>query len=108
MERGRQKPALSIRHLASDYGMLLYNFPKTLEEILEQTVNRAKEFLNKAEKNESSTLDISESSETGTQTNLEALTIDDTIVEQFRHMNLRRTTALDVLLKLKKTTGEGY
>jgi hypothetical protein len=80
---------------------LLYDAPKILEEILEQMVNRAKEFLNRAEKNGPPTLDISESSDIGNQTNLGALIIDDAIVEQFRHMNFKRATALDVLLKLK-------
>jgi hypothetical protein len=40
------------------------------------------------------------------QTSLEALTIDDPIVERLRHMDLERTTPLDALVKLKELQDE--
>ena len=36
------------------------------------------------------------------QTSLEALTIDDPIIEQIKHMELERTTPLDALNQLKE------
>jgi hypothetical protein len=40
------------------------------------------------------------------QTSLEALTIDDPIIEQIKHMELERTTPLDALNQLKEMQDE--
>jgi hypothetical protein len=40
------------------------------------------------------------------QTSLEALTIDDPIVEKIRHLDLERTTPLDALVELKELQDE--
>jgi DNA mismatch repair protein MutS len=78
----------------------------SLAGIPEQVVNRAKELLIKLEKNGPPTVDTSETAQTGVQSSLEALTIDDPIVEQVRHLDLERTTPLDALLKLKELQDE--
>ena len=73
----------------------------------EQVVNRAKEMLTKLENQNSVTIDGSDGTTTEKlQTSLEALTIDDPIVEQIKHMDLERTTPMDALLRLKELQDE--
>ena len=73
----------------------------------EQVVNRAKEMLTKLEDQNSVTIDGSDGTATEKlQTSLEALTIDDPIVDQIKHMDLERTTPLDALLRLKELQDE--
>ena len=73
----------------------------------EQVVNRAKEMLTKLEDQNSVTIDGSDGTVTEKlQTSLEALTIDDPIVDQIKHMDLERTTPLDALLRLKELQDE--
>ncbi len=72
----------------------------------EQVVARAKEMLVKLEQENSVTLDFSESSGERVQTSLEALTIDDPIVEKIKHMDLDRTTPMDALVRLKELQDE--
>jgi len=72
----------------------------------EQVVARAKEMLVKLEQENSVTLDFSESSGERIQTSLEALTIDDPIVEKIKHIDLDRTTPIDALVRLKELQDE--
>ncbi|MFW9977430.1 MAG: DNA mismatch repair protein MutS [Candidatus Thorarchaeota archaeon] len=72
----------------------------------EQVVNRAKEMLLKLEQENSVTLDYSESDGEKVQTSLEALTLDDPIVELIRHMDLDRLTPIDALVRLKELQDE--
>ncbi|MFW9847453.1 MAG: DNA mismatch repair protein MutS, partial [Candidatus Thorarchaeota archaeon] len=72
----------------------------------EEVVKRARSMLARLEKE--SAIDLGDSSESyePIQTSLEALTIDDPIVEKIRHMDLERTTPLDALVKLKELQDE--
>ncbi len=72
----------------------------------EQVVTRAKEMLGKLEKENSVTLDFSESSGEEIQTSLESLTLDDPIVEQIKLMDLDRITPIDALVRLKELQDE--
>ncbi|MFW9848235.1 MAG: DNA mismatch repair protein MutS [Candidatus Thorarchaeota archaeon] len=73
----------------------------------DSVVNKAKEMLAKLEQENSVTLDTSDGSgKEKLQTSLEALTIDDPIVEQIKHMDLDRTTPMDALVKLKELQDE--
>ena len=69
----------------------------------DQVVKRAKELLVKLEKENITAVDISEADfEDTQQASLEALVIDDPIVERIEHMNLDRTTPMDALNELKE------
>jgi DNA mismatch repair protein MutS len=70
--------------------------------IPEEVVRRARSMLARLEKE--SVIDLRDGSESyePIQTSLEALTIDDPIVEKIRNMDLERTTPLDALVKLKE------
>ncbi len=72
----------------------------------EEVVKRARSMLARLEKENA--IDIGDGSESyePIQTSLEALTIDDPIVEKIRHMDLERTTPLDALVKLKELQDE--
>ncbi len=72
----------------------------------EEVVKRARSMLARLEKE--SAIDLGDGSESyePIQTSLEALTIDDPIVEKIRHMDLERTTPLDALVKLKELQDE--
>jgi DNA mismatch repair protein MutS len=74
--------------------------------IPDEVVKRARSMLARLEKE--SAIDIGDRGESyePVQTSLEALTIDDPIVEQLRHMDLERTTPLDALVKLKELQDE--
>ena len=66
-------------------------------------VKRAKQLLIRLEKENIVDIgDVSDEPSETLQTSLEALTIDDPIVEQIRHMELERTTPLDALNELKE------
>jgi DNA mismatch repair protein MutS len=70
-------------------------------------VKRAKQLLVRLEKE--NIVDIGESVDSvqdTLQTSLESLTIDDPIVEQIKHMDLERTTAIDALVRLKEMQDE--
>ncbi|MHA2377545.1 MAG: MutS-related protein, partial [Candidatus Thorarchaeota archaeon] len=70
-------------------------------------VKRAKQLLVRLEKE--NIVDIGESVdsvEDTLQTSLESLTIDDPIVEQIKHMDLERITAIDALVRLKELQDE--
>ncbi len=71
-----------------------------------EVVKRARSMLARLEKE--SAIDLGDGSESyePIQTSLEALTIDDPIVEKIRHMDLERTTPLDALVKLKELKDE--
>ncbi len=73
----------------------------------DSVVNKAKEMLVKLEQENSVTLDTSDGAgKEKLQTSLEALTIDDPIVEQIKHMDLDRTTPMDALVRLKELQDE--
>jgi DNA mismatch repair protein MutS len=74
--------------------------------IPEEVVRRARSMLGRLEKD--SVIDLRDGSETyePIQTSLEALIIDDPIVEKIRNMDLERTTPLDALVKLKELQDE--
>ncbi|MFW9907618.1 MAG: DNA mismatch repair protein MutS [Candidatus Thorarchaeota archaeon] len=73
----------------------------------EQVVNRAKEMLTQLETHNSVNLEGSADGATEKlQTSLEALTIDDPIVEQIKHLDLDRITPLAALLRLKELQDE--
>ncbi|MFX1541629.1 MAG: DNA mismatch repair protein MutS [Promethearchaeota archaeon] len=72
----------------------------------EEVVRRARSMLARLEKE--SVIDLGDGSKSyePIQTSLEALTIDDPIVEKIRNMDLERTTPLDALVKLKELQDE--
>ncbi|MCF2138297.1 MAG: DNA mismatch repair protein MutS [Candidatus Thorarchaeota archaeon] len=73
----------------------------------EPVVQRAKEILQQLE--QQNVVNLSEATdvpEKTAQTTLEALVIDDPIVDQIRHMDLDRTTPIDALLALKEMQDE--
>ncbi|MHA1930639.1 MAG: DNA mismatch repair protein MutS, partial [Candidatus Thorarchaeota archaeon] len=73
----------------------------------DEVVKRAHQILNKLENESTVVIDESLSEFTETQqTSLEALTIEDPIVEQIQHMDLERTTPLEALLRLKELQDE--
>jgi DNA mismatch repair protein MutS len=73
----------------------------------DSVVNKAKEMLAKLEQENTVTLDTSDGPQRDKlQTSLEALTIDDPIVEQIKHLDLERTTPMDALLRLKELQDE--
>ncbi|MFW9890142.1 MAG: DNA mismatch repair protein MutS, partial [Candidatus Thorarchaeota archaeon] len=74
--------------------------------IPDEVVKRARSMLASLEKQ--SAVNLRESGEVyePVQTSLEALTIEDPIVERIRHMDLDRTTPVDALVKLKELQDE--
>ncbi|MHA2119535.1 MAG: DNA mismatch repair protein MutS, partial [Candidatus Thorarchaeota archaeon] len=72
----------------------------------DEVVKRARSMLARLEKE--SSIDFGDGGESyePVQTSLEALTIDDPIVERLRHLDLERTTPLDALVKLKELQDE--
>ncbi len=73
----------------------------------DQVVKRAKELLVKLEKENISAVDLSDADfEDTEQASLEALVIDDPVVERIKHMDLDRTTPLDALTELKEIQDE--
>jgi DNA mismatch repair protein MutS len=69
----------------------------------DQVVKRAKELLVKLEKENLTAVDLSETDFKDTeQASLEALVIDDPVVERIKHMDLDRTTPMDALSELKE------
>ncbi len=79
----------------------------SLAGVPDAVVKRAKQLLIRLEKENIVDLgDVSEEPVETLQTSLEALTIDDPIVEQIRRMELERTTPLDALNQLKEMQDE--
>ena len=79
----------------------------SLAGVPDAVVKRAKQLLIRLEKE--NIVDIGDASDEPSetlQTSLEALTIDDPIVEQIKHMELERTTPLDALNQLKEMQDE--
>jgi len=73
----------------------------------EQVVKRAKELLVRLEKENVTAVDMSETGFDETeQASLEALVIDDPIVERIRHIDIDRTTPMDALHELKEIQDE--
>ena len=73
----------------------------------DQVVKRAKELLVKLENENITSVDMSEPGfEQTQQASLEALVIDDPIVERIKHMDLDRTTPLNALTELKEIQDE--
>lgn len=72
----------------------------------DEVVKRARSMLARLEKE--SSIDFGDGGESyePVQTSLEALTIDDPIVERLRHLDLERTTPLNALVKLKELQDE--
>ncbi len=69
----------------------------------DQVVKRAKEILVRLEKENITAVDMSDTDfEDTQQASLEALVIDDPIVEKIKHMDLDRTTPMDALTELKE------
>ena len=68
-----------------------------------EVVKRAKELLVRLEKENVTAVDMSEPGFKDTQqASLEALVIDDPLVERIKHMDLDRTTPMDALTELKE------
>ncbi len=68
-----------------------------------EVVKRAKELLVRLEKENVTAVDMSESGfEDTQQASLEALVIDDPLIDRIKHMDLDRTTPLDALTELKE------
>jgi DNA mismatch repair protein MutS len=75
----------------------------SLAGVPDAVVKRAKQLLIRLEKENIVGLgDASDGPTETLQTSLEALTIDDPIVEQIKHMELERTTPIDALNELKE------
>jgi DNA mismatch repair protein MutS len=74
--------------------------------IPDEVVKRARSMLARLEKENAIDLGNGSESYEQVQTSLEALTLDDPIVERLRHMDLERTTPLDALVKLKELEDE--
>jgi DNA mismatch repair protein MutS len=74
--------------------------------IPEEVVKRARSMLARLERE--SAIEFGEGGESyePVQTSLEALTLDDPIVERIKHMDLERTTPIDALVKLKELQDE--
>jgi DNA mismatch repair protein MutS len=73
----------------------------------DQVVKRAKELLVRLEKENIKAVDLSEAEfEDTEQASLEALVIDDPLVERIKHMDLDRTTPMDALTELKEMQDE--
>jgi len=73
----------------------------------DQVVKRAKELLVRLENENIASVDMSEPGfEQTQQASLEALVIDDPIVERIKHMDLDRTTPLNALTELKEIQDE--
>jgi DNA mismatch repair protein MutS len=73
----------------------------------DQVVKRAKELLIRLENENITAVDLSETDfEDTQQTSLEALVIDDPIIERIKHMDLDRTTPIDALTELKEIKDE--
>ena len=73
----------------------------------DQVVKRAKELLVRLEKENVTAVDISETDfEDTQQASLEALVIDDPMVERIKHIDLDRTTPMDALTELKEMQDE--
>ncbi len=69
----------------------------------DQVVKRAKELLVRLEKENITAVDMSEPEfEDTQQASLEALVIDDPLVERIKHMDLDRTTPMDALTELRE------
>lgn len=69
----------------------------------DQVVKRAKELLVRLEKENITAVDSSETDfEDTQQASLEALVIDDPVVDRIKHMDLDRTTPMDALTELKE------
>jgi len=79
----------------------------SLAGVPDAVVKRAKQLLIRLEKENIVDLgEVSDEPIETLQTSLEALTIDDPIVEQIKHMELERTTPLDALNQLKEMQDE--
>ncbi|MFW9786591.1 MAG: DNA mismatch repair protein MutS [Candidatus Thorarchaeota archaeon] len=73
----------------------------------DEVVRRAKELLVRLEKENISAVDLTDADfENTEQASLEALVIDDPIVEKIEHMDLDRTTPMDALNELKEIQDE--
>ena len=73
----------------------------------DQVVKRAKELLVRLEQENITAVDMSETGFDDTeQASLEALVIDDPIVERLKHIDLDRTTPMDALIELKEIQDE--
>ncbi len=69
-------------------------------------VKRAKQILATLERSNSVNLNVEDSSSQDVQASLEALTLDDPIVEQIKHLDLDRMTPIDALIRLKEFQDE--
>jgi DNA mismatch repair protein MutS len=73
----------------------------------DQVVKRAKELLVRLEKENITAVDLSDTDfEDTQQASLEALVIDDPIIDRIKHMDLDRTTPIDALTELKEIKDE--
>jgi DNA mismatch repair protein MutS len=72
----------------------------------DDVVQRARQILQKLEKESAVRISDVESSDEVVQTSLEMLTIDDPILERIKHMDLERTTPIDALLELREAQDE--
>ncbi len=73
----------------------------------DQVVKRAKELLVRLEKENITAVDLSDTNfEDTEQASLEALVIDDPVVERIKHIDLDRTTPMDALAELKEIQDE--
>ncbi|NWF95858.1 MAG: DNA mismatch repair protein MutS [Candidatus Thorarchaeota archaeon] len=72
--------------------------------IPEPVIKRARQLLQRIEKENMVVLDASHTD--AVQTSLEPLVVEDPIVERIRHMDLDRTTPMDALLKLREMQDE--
>ena len=73
----------------------------------EPVIQRAREILSRLESQNNVVLsEATGEPEESMQTTLEALTVEDPIVERIRHMDLDRTTPIEALLALKEMQEE--
>ncbi|MHA2302364.1 MAG: DNA mismatch repair protein MutS, partial [Candidatus Thorarchaeota archaeon] len=72
----------------------------------DEVVKRARMLLSRLERESAVELGKGQGDFEQIQTSLEALTIDDPIVEKIRHLDLERTTPLDALVELKELQDE--
>ena len=72
----------------------------------EEVVKRARQILSRIEKDNSLALPSPRKGGEAVQTTLEALVVEDPLLERLRHLDLERTTPLEALLKLKEIQDE--
>jgi DNA mismatch repair protein MutS len=72
----------------------------------EEVVKRAKQILSRIEKENSLAVPDGVIRDEPVQTTLEALVVEDPLLEELRHLDLERTTPMEALLKLKEVQDE--